>query len=95
MFFKTSDVESGLFSPIFLRKFENLNNSPTTDKNNSGFWNYPLENESMFWSKVQSIGIYNLLCNIPYARHELLRYNSPFLEVLPADSWKAFVEIRW
>ena len=35
--FKTSDVESGLFSPIFLRKFENLNNSPTTDKNNSGF----------------------------------------------------------
>ena len=37
MFFKTSDVESGLFSPISLREFEDLNNSPTTDKNNSGF----------------------------------------------------------
>jgi len=92
MFFKTSDVESGLFSPIFLRKFENLNNSPTTDKNNSGFGITLSKMKACFEVKYNPLA--NLLCNIPYARYELLRYTSPFLEVLPADSWKAFVEIR-
>lgn len=40
--------------------------------------------------------IFHQLHCVTYRKQDInmLRYNSPFLEVSPADSWKAFVEIR-
>ena len=69
MFFKTSDVESGLFSPIFLRKFENLNNSPTTDKNNSGFGITLSKMKACFEVKYNPLA-YIIYC-VTYRMHDM------------------------
>lgn len=67
--FKTSDVESGLFSPIFLRKFENLNNSPTTDKNNSGFGITLSKMKVCFEVKYNALA-YTIYC-VTYRIHDM------------------------